>query len=228
MSEIIKDDNLSRIIEKKMLIQNLVSIEEIEELNVSNRNLRQEDLKIDLSEIYKIKNLKKITLKFFEITDEVIDVINKLEFLETIEFSTCLFKTNKMLSGSLKTIFIYNCEIFNIDIISRCELLEEFLVIHSGVIDINKLTKYKNLRFIKLAHCNVIGFSNLSKLTNLEELYLNSINIPEKLNISKMYNLKYISLNGSKVIDKSGFIKDLKEQQRNLIIKFEDEDHPIE
>ena len=228
MSEIIKDDNLSRIIEKKMLIQNLVSIEEIEELNVSNRNLRQEDLKIDLSEIYKIKNLKKITLKFFEITDEVIDVINKLEFLEIIEFSTCLFKTNKMLFGSLKTIFIYNCEIFNIDIISRCELLEEFLVIHSGVIDINKLTKYKNLRFIKLAHCNVIGFSNLSKLTNLEELYLNSINIPEKLNISKMYNLKYISLNGSKVIDKSGFIKDLKEQQRNLIIKFEDEDHPIE
>ena len=76
MYEKIIDKNLSRIIKIKMCTNNLNSLEEIEDISIQDINLMQNKLNIDLTEIIKLKNLKNISLKFFEITDEIIEAIN--------------------------------------------------------------------------------------------------------------------------------------------------------
>lgn len=228
MNQEILDKNLSRIVKLKMCTSDINSIEDIEDISIQNINLMQNKLNIDLTQIVKLKNLKDISLKFFEISDEIIDAINKLEFLEKIEFSMCIFKTKTELSNRLKSIIIYNCQDFDIDMLNDNDTLEELQLIHSGIIDITKLCELKKLRNLRIAHCSAISIQNLSVLKNLEQIYLNHLEIPYDIDISKMQHLKLISLSGSNVPNKEKYIEKLSSQNKELTVVFEENDLPIE
>ncbi len=228
MNEKIIDKSLARIIKVKMCTSDINNIEDIEDICIQDVNFMQNKLNIDLTEIVKMKNLKNISLKFFEITDEVIETINQLEFIEVIEFSMCIFKTKKKLSKKLKSIIIYNCQEFNISILNDNTTLEELQIIHSGIVDMINFSNFKNLKYLKIAHCNVISIPHLSILENLEQLYLNHIEIGYDIDISKMTNLRFISLSGCKVINKEKYIQKLYKQQKELVVEFEENDLPIE
>lgn len=228
MSEKIIDKNLSRIIKVKMCVNGLNNIEEIEDISIQDINLMQKKLNIDLTEIVKMKNLKNISLKFFEITDEVLDSINQLEFIEKIEFSMCIFKTKKALSKNFKSVTIYNCQNFELDMLDENTTLEELQLIHSGIIDISKLSIFKDLKYLKLSDCNVISIPKISLLGKLEQLYLNNIEIPYDIDITKIPNLRFISLSGSNVPNKEEYIQKLYKQNKELVIEFEENNLPIE
>ena len=228
MSEKINDKNLLRIIKVKMCTNELKNIEDIEDISIQNINLMQHKLNIDLTEIVKLKKLKNISLKFFEIIDSVIETINQLEFIETIEFSMCIFRNKNVLSNKLKSITIYNCQNFNINMINTNISLEKLQIVHSGIININNLITFQNLKFLKIAHCNVTSIPNISELEHLEQLYLNHIDIIYDIDISKMHNLKFISLSGSNVSNKEKYIEKLYKQNKKITIEFEDNDLPIE
>ena len=187
MSEKIIDKNLSRIIKIKMCTSDINDIEDIEDISIQDINLMQNKLNIDLKEIVKLKKLKSVSLKFFEITDEIVQAINQLQYLETIEFSMCIFKNKEALSKKLKSIAILNCQDFS-----------------------------------------AISVPSIATLEYLERLYLNHIEIPYYINISKMSNLKFISLSGSNVQNKEMYIKKLYDQNKELIVEFEENDKPIE
>lgn len=228
MTEKIIDKNLLRITKIKMCTSNLSRIEEIEDISIQDINLMQNKLNIDLTEIVKLENLKNVSLKFFEITDEIIDAINELKHLETIEFLMCTFKTKKTLSSQLKSVVIYNCKDFEIGILGGNTNLEQLQLINSGMIDINKITEFKKLKFLKIAHCNAVSIPNINILENLEQIYLNHIEIPCDIDISRMLNLKFISLSGSNVSDKKKYIEKLYKQNNKLKVEFEKNDLPIE
>lgn len=228
LSEKIIDKNLSRIIKLKMCTSECDNIEEMEDISIQDVNLMQNRLNIDLREIVKLKNLKNLSLKFFEITDEIIEAINQLEYLDTIEFAMCIFKNKKALSKKLKSVIIYNCQSFNISILNDNTRLEELQITHSGIIDINKLNSFKSLKYLKIAHCSAISMPSISILENLEILYLNHIEIPYDIDITKMKNLKIISLSGSSVPNKEKYIENLYKQNKELTVEFKENDLPIE
>ena len=228
MNDKIIDKNLSRIIKVKMCTSNIRNIEDIEDICIQDINLMKNRLNIDLKEIVKLKNLKHISLKFFEISDEIIEKINQLEFLETIEFSMCIFRNKNKLSENLKSVIVYNCQDFNISMLSKSTALEELQIIHSGVVDVVSLNIFKNLKYLKISHCNVISIPHIAILENLEKLYLNNLEIPYDIDISKMQNLRFISLSGSKVPNREKCIQKLYEQNKKIIIEFEESDLPIE
>lgn len=228
MSEQIIDKNLERIIKVKMCVNGLNDIEQIEDICIQDINLMQKRLNIDLTEIVKMKNLKNISLKFFEITDEIIESINQLEFLEKIEFSMCIFKTKKVLSPKLREVIIYNSQNFYLEMLNNNTVLEELQLIHSGMVNITELNIFENLKYLKLSYCNVISIPKIALLGNLEQLYLTNLEIPYDIDITNIPNLKFISLNGSKVQNKEEYIQKLYEQNKNLTIEFREDDLPIE
>lgn len=228
MSEKIIDNNLSRIIKLKMCTSDINDIEEIENISIQDVNLMQNRLNIDLTEIKKLKNLKSVSIKFFEITDEIIEAINELKYLEHINFSMCKFKNKKMILGNLKSIIIYNCQDFAIDMLKENTEIEELQIIHSGIINIVDLNIFKDLKYLKIAHCNAISIQSISKLEDLEQLYLNHLEIPYDIDITKMKKLKLISLSGSNVPNKEKYIEKLTNQNKELTVIFEENDLPIE
>lgn len=228
MSENIIDKNLSRIVKIKLSVEGIKNIEDIQEICIQDINLMQKKNNIDLTEIDKLKNLKSLSLKFFEITDKVIDSINNLEFIEEIEFAMCTFNTKKILSRNIKSLTLYNCTDFNIDTINSNIQLEELKLIHSGLVNISKLNHWKNLKILKLSDCNIISIKNISVFENLEKLYLNNTNLPDEIDISNMKRLKLISLNGADVKDKENYIQKLYKQNKSLHIEFKENNLPIE
>jgi len=228
MSGNIIDKNLSKIIKTKLCVNEINSIEEIEDICIQDINLMETKLNIDLTEISKMINLKSLSLKFFEITDTVIETINKLEFIEEIEFSMCVFNTNKVMSRKIKELTIYNCTNFDINILNETEYLEELQIIHSGIVNIVELNVFKNLKYLKLSDCNIISLPKICQLINLEKLYLNNTVLQYDIDIRKITSLKFISLNGSTVESKDEYIKKLYEQKKNLTIEFEENNLPIE
>lgn len=228
MSGQIIDKNLSRIVKIKMTVSQLNNIEEIEEISIQDVNFADEKLNIDLTELVKMKGLKKLSLKFFEITDEVIDSINKLECIQEIKFSMCIFKTKKPLCKKLKVASIYNCQEFEVDILKENGNLEELLLICSGLINAVDLIGFKKLKYLKLSNCNVISIPKISVLENLEKLYLNHVELQYDIDITRMQKLNYISLNGSNVPDKEEYIEKLRKQNAEIVIEFEENDLPIE
>lgn len=228
MKEIILDKNLERILKIKMCVDDIQNIEEIEEISIQNVNLMENKLNIDLTEISKLKGLKKLYLKFFEITDEIIETINNLEFIEQLEFSMCIFKCSKILNQKLKNISIYNCENFNINILNNNLNLTSLEIFHSGLIDINKLGSMSKLTHLKISHCNIVNIPNISQLINLKTLYLNHVEIPYDIDITRITKLEKISLNGSSVLNKEQYIDMLRQQNKNIVVDFEENDLPIE
>lgn len=228
MIEKIIDKNLSRIVKVKLCTDEINSVEEIEDICIQDMNFVQRRQNIDLTEIVKMKKLKNLSLKFFEITDVVVDTINQLEFIERIEFSMCTFNTNKILSRNLKELIIYNCTNFDINILNKHTPLEVLELVHSGMVNIDKLNSFKNLKRLKLAQCNIITIPSISIFENLERLYLNNAEIQYDIDISRMKKLKFISLNGSNVQNKDIYIQRLYEQNNNLKIEFEEDNLPIE
>ena len=227
MSEKIKDRNLSRIIKLKMCTSDINDIEEVEDISIQDINLMQNRLNIDLTEIVKLKKLRNLSLKFFEITDEVIETINQLEHIKRLEFSMCIFKNKIELSEKVQLVIIYNCQDFNINMLNKNASLEELQIIHSGIVDISNIKKFKKVKYLKIAHCNVISIPSITALENLEQLYLNHLEIPYDIDISKMPNLKFISLSGSNVPNKEKYIEKLHKQNEKVTIEFKEDDLPI-
>ena len=101
----IKNKQLLRNIKLRMVVENKTTLEEIDEISLVNRNFLNQDLKIDLLEIYKLKNLKKLSIKFFTINDEIVKSLNKLENVEILEMYMCKFETAEKLNGNIKNIY---------------------------------------------------------------------------------------------------------------------------
>ena len=228
MEDKIKDENLLRVIKLKLCTTPVKSYKEIEEINITNKNFLGNVLNIDLKEIVKLEKLKSLSLKFFEITDDVIDSINSLENLYKIEFYMCDFKTNKNLNNNIKNITIYSCKNFKIDILKDSTNLESLELTNSGLVDINEIQKYTNLEVLKIRDCSLISLPKISTLQNLEYLYINNIDVPYEFDIDKMKKLKFISFSGSKLSNKEAYFKKLQEQNSKIEIECRKNDLPIE
>ena len=223
----IDDKQLLRNIKLRMVVENKTELEEIDELSLVNKNFLGQDLGIDLTEIVKVKNLKNLSIKFFTITDEIIETLNKLEKLETIEILMCKMETSKIIENNIKTIYIHSVEGLNIDNF-QTENLEYIRIENSGLIDIYKLTKFSNLERLELVNCAIISVPKISMIKSLEELYLREIDLQFDLEISNLQKLRFISLNGSKVKDRNTYIEKIKKQNSNIKIEFENTNKPIQ
>lgn len=222
------DKNLLRAIKIKLCTIPARNYKEIEELNLTNKNFLGNTLNINLEEIVELEELKTLSIKFFDITDEVIDSINTLKKLCKIEFYMCDFKTNKVINGNIRDVTIYCCKGFKQNILNDCINLEILELTNSGITDVNDLLLYKKIKSIKIRDCSLISLPKISALTDLEYIYLNNIDIQCDFEISKMKKLKYISLNGSDIPDKESYIQKLKVQNPNVEIECRENDLPIE
>lgn len=223
----IKNKQLLRNIKLRMIVENKTKLEEIDELSLINKNFLNQDLKIDLLEIYKLKNLKKLSIKFFTINDEIIKVLNKLENLEILEVYMCKFETTEKLNGNIKNIYIFNAENWNLDILET-NRVKVIRIENSGLVDLYKFVKFEEIERLEIIKCPVVSIPKLNLLKLLKRLYLQEIDLQFNLEIGELKKLEFISLNGSKVADKKEYIEKIKIQNENVKVEFKDNNRPIE
>lgn len=227
MEDKIKNENLLRILKLKLCTTSVKNYTEIEDINISNKNFLGNNLEIDLKEIVKLKNLKAISLKFFEINDEAIESLNNLPKLKKVEFYMCDFKTIKNINNNITDITVYCCKDFKKEVLTDCINIENLEMTNSGLVDINEINMFNKLRVLKIRDCSLISLPRISTMNNLEYIYINNVDIQYDFDISQMKKLKLISLNGSKISDKDLYIQRLHEQNAHIQIECRENDLPI-
>ena len=222
------DKNLLRAIKLKLCTIPTKNYKEIENINLSNKNLLGNTLNINLKEISELEGLKTLSLKFFDITDDVVDSINNLKNLYNIKFYMCEFKTNKELNSNICSITIYCCKNFQHTMLNNNINVESLELTNSGLIDLIKLQHLENIKNLIIRDCSLISLPKISNFTNIENLYLNNINLELDFEINKMQNLKFISFSGSKAPNKELYIRNLEKQNSKVKIEWKENDLPIE
>lgn len=223
----IENKQLLRNAKLRMIVENKTNIDDINELSLVNKSFLGEELNINLEELYKFKGLKKLSIKFFTINDEIIKALNKLEKLEILEMYTCKFQTIEKLNGNIKNIYFFNAENLNLDILET-KRVEIIRIENSGLVDLYKFSKFEGLKTLEIVKCQLISFPKLNLLKSLEELYLQEIDLQFDLEIKSLENLKFISLNGSKVDKKEEYIQKIKAQNDNIKVEFKNDNRPTE
>lgn len=222
------DKNLLREIKLKLCTIPTKNYKEIEDINLSNKNLLGNTLNIDLKEISELDGLKTLSLKFFNITDDIIDSINSLKNLCNIKFYMCEFKTTKELNSNISSIRIYCCKNFQHTILNNTINVETLELTNSGLVDLTELQHLEKIKNLMIRDCSLISLPKISNFINIENLYLNNINLELDFEINKMQNLEFISFSGSKAPNKELYISKLEKQNSKVKIEWRENDLPIE
>lgn len=192
-------------IEKEICLKiGKVSLEEadlskIEELNLSNREFSGKEKNINLSGIKRFVNLKKLSLQYFLINDDIIQILNSLESLQELQLVSCEFKGRDSLKiTTLNSLLLGYCKIDKYERIYSPKVLR---IIGDSNIKINRINGKQNTRQMYLNESKIKGFSSIKDYTNLKVLNLDGSSVDEQRTLEQIeekieisYKEKYLPI----------------------------------
>lgn len=99
----------------------------VKELNLTNKTFSGKSKNINLDFLRFTNNLEKISIQYFDIGNNVIDILNSLNNLYSIEFSFCKFNfKNNLENKKLQSIYINCCSVKDY---SKIKLTKSFTII---------------------------------------------------------------------------------------------------
>ncbi len=170
-------------------IDNDFSFEElnkVDELVINLKDIINDEEDFNFDDIRKFNNLKRLTLRFFEINLKTILILNIINKLQDITFDNCKINNLNKLK-ELKSLSLINCNV-NVNVIENMKSLE-YLTIINDRINLNILNNLNNLKYLNLSYCKVKG--ELYNI-NIETLCIDNTNIENYNFIKKLVKLKNV------------------------------------
>lgn len=151
--------------------------EKVEEINISNRKLSGETRNISLEEMRLFRNLKRVSLQYFEIDDKVVEILNSLRELESLELSSCKFCTGIQIRNEvLRNLYLNCCEIKDY---SSLYATEVFSVVGSDNFRLDRLQGKENIEKMYLQNSNIKGFKAIDECSALKNLNLDGSRVDD-------------------------------------------------
>lgn len=178
-------------------------IAEITELQLNTLDLIGEPTDITIFDLVFFKNLKTLTLINMNITDQEINILNKLQNLNFLQFSECTFSNNKKLKLNLIDLVIDEC----------------------SNVSMNNWNEIFTLKSLHIVNCNDVNLKGIENFKNLSEVYLQNLNLDNIDEIQEMINLKYLNLNGSEInnLDKIKKMKNIEIEHEEINALYDEE-----
>ncbi len=189
-------------------------------ITLNQCNIIGQKIDIDINKIRNNEKLKYIILKNFNITSEIIKVLETLKNLEKIWFVNCNI-VEKIKIKNIDSIRIENCK--NISNISYEQKINYLYINNCKEFDINTIINL-DLKGFELEYTIPKNLKMLYKMTKLEELGLKDLDL-KSVNFIIPSSLKKVILNGSKVDNKDVIIKFF--EDKNIQIEFAEQNLPI-
>lgn len=157
----------------------LKKLDKVEELVINSLNYSLKNAFFDSNELNYFKNLKECTFINFEITDEIVDNLNKINLKELV-LDNCKCIINNNLNIERLYVEISNVNFKNIN-------TQKLTILGSETININDLNK--NIKELTLLNCNII---NSSLLKEFEDSKIKIIGcILDDESVKEFENVKY-------------------------------------
>lgn len=154
MSESIADHiDLNYDIEE---FSDISELDKVEDLVINSYNYSLDVASFYPNELSYFNNLKKCTFMNFEITDEIVGNLDKIN-LKNLSFDNCQCATNNILKVDRLFVEVSNINFKNIDV-------RELVVLESGTVNIADLNN--NIRELTLLNCDLVNCSLLRNFSN--------------------------------------------------------------
>lgn len=178
-------------------------LEEITELQLNSLDFIGEPTDETIYDLVFFTNLKVCNLVNMNISDQELDILNRLKKLQFLQLDNCTFSNNKKLQLNLSDLVITDCSNVKLSIYS----------------DINTL---ENLRIV---NCENVDIKGISKLSNLSKLFLQNLTLQEINEIQEIKSLEYLNLNGSdiKELDKISRLPGLEIEHNDINALYDEE-----
>lgn len=189
-------------------------------ITLNQCNIIGQKIDVDINKIRNNGKLEFVILKNFNITNEIIKVLETLKNLEKVWFVNCNI-VEKIKIKNIDNIRIENCG--NIANINYEKKINYLYINNCKEFDINTIINL-DLKGFELEYTIPKNLKMLYKTTKLEELGLKDLDL-KSVNFIIPSSLKKIILNGSKVDDKDVIIKFF--EDKNIQIEFAEQNLPI-
>lgn len=157
---------------------------QVEELNLSNREFSGKEKDIKLNGIEQFVNLKRLSLQYFLIDDEIIRILNSLKSLQELQLVSCEFKGKEALKiSTLNRLLLYCCKIDKYESIYSPKMLR---IIGDSNIKINRINGKHNIEQMYLNESKIKGFYSIKDYTNLKVLNLDGSSVDDSKILEKI------------------------------------------
>lgn len=189
-------------------------------ITLNQYNILGKKIDVDINKIRNNEKLEYVILKNFNVTNEIMVILETLKNLEKVWFVNCNI-VEKIKIKNIDNIRIENCE--NIANINYEKKINYLYINNCKEFDINTIINL-DLKGFELEYTIPKNLKMLYKMTKLEELGLKDLDL-KSVNFIIPSSLKKVILNGSKVDDKDVIIKFF--EDKNIQIEFAEQNLPI-
>ncbi|MBP3920006.1 MAG: hypothetical protein J6D28_00405 [Bacilli bacterium] len=162
----ILSSSISDYIDINYNIDEFNSIDELS--NIYELTLNAYDYSMSVAPFYPneltyFKSLKHCTFMNFEINEEILISLNKLDNLKELVFDNCTGSINYIFNNKLESLTLENSSVSLINIGNK-KTIKKMLILESETIDIENIILYENLESLKILNCNIDNSSMLRLL----------------------------------------------------------------
>lgn len=162
-------------------------IEQIKDVTLDALDFLDEPTDTTIYDLIFFTNLKTCMIVNMTITENEIDLLNKLESIESIQFTNCSLPKNKKLNMKASYVIIDECNNFNLDILS----------------EMSSITR------LRIVNCENINLSGIEKMSSIIDLYMQNLNIEDVNFVTNLHSLEYLNLNGTNIKSSTKFLENL-------------------
>lgn len=188
-------------------------LEKLKELVLNQYNIFNEFSEVDIEVLDFTKNLESLDLKNFEITDEIIDKIKKIETLKKLSLDHCLIEDfNKIGDIDVDYLGISNNKFLNTDFLKN-KSYKGLMLSDSLSLDIENIKDMDNLKILNLSNSNIVNPSLISDLKSLNILHIENTDIKDISFLKELPELNEV-----------GIDKKLYDYSYDIVSQLEDKD----
>ena len=179
-------------------------LEHIKDVTLNAIDFLDEPTDATIYDLIFFKNLKSCMIVNMTISENEIDLLNKMKSIESIQFTKCNLPKGKKLNMNASYVIIDECNDFNVDILSDMS-------------SVNRL---------RIVDCENINLSGIEKMSSIVDLYMQGLNINDIDFVTNLSSLEYLNLNGTKVKESTKVLDGLnikvEHKDKNYIYDVED------
>lgn len=156
----------------------------IEDFDLSNKTLSGREKNIDLSFLALMPNLNRISLQYFKIDNDIVNILDSLKKLTVLELNFCgCYFNNKLENKNLLSLSLNCCKVNNY---SNISLTKDFTVIGENKLNLQLLENKLNTENLYLNNCKIEKFDYIEYFSNLKKLNLDGSIVDQKKELKKL------------------------------------------
>ena len=154
-------------------------LEEVKNISLNSKDLELKEKIFSKKDFEALKHVETLTLNSFNITNDIIEGLNKILNLKFLILNHCKFTDNTAIENNLEKLIINYPHQLNINIFSNVTNIEMIKLINVNQIDIEELLRFTSLKKLSIYNSKILSFEKLENINKLQELNLDGSNIED-------------------------------------------------